>query len=291
MSKNVDYDQFYTHPDEVKKCLQLLSKWYDITSFDCVFEPAAGTGSFFKKFPPNTAVGWDIDPACDGVIKQDFYTAQYNFPANTITISNPPFGRRGKDAFKFMKLCCGFSKVVAMVLPRTFMKHTSLNRVSKKFHLVDQCDVEKFVLPNGKDYKVSCVFQIWEKRSYDRMSIEKPTSHKDFELLHRHLSRVSVEELEMIRKSYDFSIGQNTGRIHNPNEVTAGSHWFVKLHNKGDRKFFEMIDYHHIDNHYTTHLSLSKKDIIEQYSINKGTILNVDSLQKFYEEDVDTAIK
>lgn len=270
MSTTIKYDQFYTHPDEVDKCLQLLSKYYDINSFDAVFEPAAGCGAFFKKFPPDKAVGWDIDPACEGVIKQDFYTATYDFPANTITISNPPFGRKAKDAFKFMVQCCGFSNVVAMVLPRTFMKHTALKRIPKNFHLVDQCDVTQFVLPNGDLYTVKCVFQIWEKRDYERSDVKKPDSHPDFELLHRHLSRTTPEEIAFIHSNFDFSIGQNTGRMHDPKTVKAGSHWFVKLHDKANRKYFEMIDYHKIDDHYTTHLSLSKKDIIEQYVKNKS---------------------
>jgi hypothetical protein len=282
MSKTIQYDQFYTHPEEVEKCLNLLSQYYDMNSYDCVFEPAAGTGAFYKKFPKDKAVGWDIEPACDGVIQQDFYTSSYNFPPNTITISNPPFGRKASDAFRFMNICCGFSKVVAMVLPRIFMKHTSLNRIDRHFHLIDSCDVTKFVLPDGEIRNVSCVFQIWEKRNYLRELIVKPSYHRDFELLHRHLSRTPPDELAMIRNTYDFSIGQNSGKIHDPKTVVAGSHWFVKLRDKNDRKYFEMIDYHRIDDHYTTHLSLSKKDIIEQYTKNKNETNNSTTLENFF---------
>lgn len=103
---------------------------------------------------------------------------------NYITIGNPPFGKRSKLAIEFFNYAAAFSKVIAFILPVSFMKWSVQKELSQDFHLFDY-----FYLPEnsftsvGEEYSIRCVFQIWTKERIKndlRLKKAPPTSHPDF---------------------------------------------------------------------------------------------------------------
>ena len=69
MSKIIN-DKYYTPIDLAKYC---IDKTYEIIGKENIteiIEPSAGNGSFSNQL---NCIAYDIEPECDGIIKQDFY--------------------------------------------------------------------------------------------------------------------------------------------------------------------------------------------------------------------------
>ena len=255
-------DQFFTPEADAKRYIELVDNLYNLSTYDNVIEPSAGGGSFFKNMPSNR-VGIDLEPQGPDIIQYDFF--KYKFPkGRNIVIGNPPYGRRGSMALKFINRCADYSDVIAFVLPRGFMRTAMQNSVDKNLHLMHSEMLENFNLPCGKQYKVKSVFQIWERRTQLRDKIIEPKAHKDFELLHKHVSWISTSELNAVKAEYPYAIGQNKLRIENSNGISKGSVWFVKPNVPNVKETFERATFDSA--YYTTGApSLSKGDIINGY--------------------------
>ena len=133
MGKKKDYglDQFYTNSDIAKQCIDSIN----ITKYDIVVEPSAGTGAFYNLIDHPNKIGIDLEPKCDGVIKQDFLEwnlNEFQLP-KVLTIGNPPFGRQASLAMKFIKHASIFSTTIAFILPRGFKKRSVYDRVPLNF--------------------------------------------------------------------------------------------------------------------------------------------------------------
>ena len=169
-------DKFYTLPKVTKTCVEAVG---DLSGFECIIEPSAGSGSFLrrlKQLHPNV-VGYDIDPPVeDGIIKQDFLKLT-TLPTdrNILVIGNPPFGRQASMAVKFFNHSAGFPQVVCitMIFPKSFKKTSVQNRLSLDFTLFQSLDLpdKAFHLPNGVFKEVPCVFQIWKRIEPPRQRI------------------------------------------------------------------------------------------------------------------------
>ena len=194
MTKAV-HDKYFTKPSTVDLCLSKL----DLSSYDLIFEPSAGCGSFLHKLPKNTSVGADISPDIANVIQLDFYNIQKvielldlktNPNKKYLSIGNPPFGYMAQMAIDFFNGCALFSDSIAFVLPRTFRKISVTNRLALNFHLR-----EEFLLPKNSfmimdpssptlttEYDVPCTFQIWDKSEILRKKVEpkKQSEHIEF---------------------------------------------------------------------------------------------------------------
>jgi 16S rRNA A1518/A1519 N6-dimethyltransferase RsmA/KsgA/DIM1 with predicted DNA glycosylase/AP lyase activity len=55
------FDQFFTKEDVAKKCYKVFCKTINVKDFDCLIEPSAGEGSFFKILPEKNRVAIEID--------------------------------------------------------------------------------------------------------------------------------------------------------------------------------------------------------------------------------------
>ena len=268
--RTVESEQYYT-PWDTAHVL------YDTTllivgdAFDNFVEPSAGKGAFLACMPPDKRIGIDIDPwgwhygsIGKEIVEQDFFN--FVWPeGRTITIGNPPFGRRGKLAMKFLNISADNSEVVAFILPAIFSKFTFINRVHPYMHLIHEVPVT---------VEVNCVFQIWEKSTELRPKIVKPTSCDDFDMIHRHFSRTSPDERERL-KSYDFAISQIEGKIRNCEDVTGGSVYFIKDNTttKSVRSVMERVDFSNLSIHHVGATSLTKADNVSGYLVEfaKGT--------------------
>ncbi len=117
------FDKFYTKQKVVKSCLVEVNKLpYD---YDCVIEPSAGDGAFFKNIQHANKIGIDIDPQHDGIIRGDWLN--YNICGDhkcVLVIGNPPFGQYQKLSSKFISHAISFRNVqtIAFILPDVYRK-------------------------------------------------------------------------------------------------------------------------------------------------------------------------
>ena len=179
-------DKFYTKPEIVDKCLEILSKYVKIEEFNLIIEPSAGNGSFLFKIQSCVktqsvqVIGIDILPEHSSIIKQDYLTYSPNTENNILVIGNPPFGKVSSLAVKFFNHSAKFADTIAFIIPRTFRKTSIQNRLDNNFHLI--CDEDIPVKPCSFEpcMSVKCCFQIWKKQKIKRTIVKLDTSHKDW---------------------------------------------------------------------------------------------------------------
>ena len=207
MGKKKDYglDQFYTNSDIAKKCIDTI----DVSKYDIVVEPSAGMGAFYNLIDHPNKVGIDLEPKCDGAIKQDFLQWDLNeFPLpKVLTIGNPPFGRQGSLAMKF-------------ILPRGFKKRSVYDRVPLNFWNVNEIDIpENSFTYNGEPFDAPCVWIEYKKKNKLRIKENKLTP-TTFEFATKENANVSIRR-----------VGVNAGLTFPHTEVSTPSHYFIKVDN------------------------------------------------------------
>ncbi len=263
--KSKELDQFYTKKNIAEKCfnktIQII-KQENIT-FDLWLEPSAGTGAFFNLLPDNK-LGIDLEPKTDNVILHDFLT----FPLenkNYVSIGNPPFGKNSSLAIKFFNKCAGKSLLIALVLPKTFKKHSTLKKIDKFFHLIYEEDLPTFSFEfENKDYNVPCVFQIWKKKKEKREDITLPTKHLDFTFTTKDKANYAIQR-----------VGANAGRLkENFSKYSATSHYFIQS-NENVKIILKQIDWTSVKYNTAGNPSISKTELISLYNyfkkINQNT--------------------
>ena len=227
-------DAFYTKPDLALTLIKKLKNLYDIDDFDFVVEPSAGKGSFsdyFKehKFP---ITAFNINPQQKYIKKRNFLKIDINPYLNkkVLVIGNPPFGRQSTLAKQFIVKSSEFATVIAFILPKSFKKNSFKQIFPPNFHLMKSYQIPKksFCIEN-EEYDVPCVFQIWEKKDFDRKKIKKEYS-KYFSFTSKDNSPTLA-----IRR-----IGFYAGKLDNKNidDLSEQSHYFIKLKNKISKKNF-----------------------------------------------------
>lgn len=177
-------DKFYTIPSYSKKCIDKVFELYNKLNFDLIIEPSAGNGSFFNQIEFNNKIGIDISPENQNIIQMDFFN--YVPPTNTnniLVIGNPPFGKVSSIAIKFFNHSAKWSNVIAFIIPRTFRRLSVQNKLNKMFHLIYDEDVPTKPCSFIPQMMVKCCFQIWEKKEVERLFIDLPTKHDDWNFL------------------------------------------------------------------------------------------------------------
>lgn len=168
----VDLDQFFTKSDIAQDCYNKLMKYLDsqgVSIKDCLFiEPSAGSGAFFNLLPKKQRIGLDIFPLNDEIIEQEFLSwTPPKTKKKIVVIGNPPFGYRAWLALLFMQKVSTFADYVGFILPMAFQsegKGSPKNRVKgMKTVMSEILPKNSFETPDGKDYKINTLFQIWEK--------------------------------------------------------------------------------------------------------------------------------
>ena len=165
-----DKDQFFTHPDTAKYCVEVfknvVKKYDNISSFNIV-EPSAGSGNFLPYL--DNFIAMDIEPRHPDIEQNNFLDwtpTKENEESKWIAIGNPPFGLRGQLALKFVNHAAKFCDYVAFILPQLFEsdgKGVPRKRV-KGLNLIHSEKIKSnFLYPDGKDVIVECIFQIWSK--------------------------------------------------------------------------------------------------------------------------------
>ena len=181
-------DKFYTKKDTAKSLISTASRilGVDLTSA-LTLEPSAGSGAFSSQL--GNVAAYDLYPESDSVAKQDFL-ADFSIPnvENRIAIGNPPFGKKGVLALKFLNKCGQMCKAVCFILPSTFKRWSVQNHIDNDLRLIYEEDLplDSFEF-DGAPFSLNCVFQIWTKEMCpDREDLrisEKPAiSHPDITL-------------------------------------------------------------------------------------------------------------
>lgn len=164
-------DRFYTPENVVLTCLKNI----DLTEYDCIIEPSAGTGSFSKYLP--NVFSYDIAPAAENIIQADWFTldkTQFQAYKSILVCGNPPFGQQNSLAIQFFNEAAKFCHTIAFILPLSFKKNSIQNRLDMHFHLDKEIDLLDcpFHLKNQEIIKVPCVFQVWKKKNEERAPVK-----------------------------------------------------------------------------------------------------------------------
>jgi predicted RNA methylase len=179
-------DKFYTTTPIVSECISYVKSKIDIDKNDLIIEPSAGNGAFIDsiKSLSNHYKFYDIQPEHKEIIKQDFLELDFKFVNDykkVHVIGNPPFGKQSSTAIRFIKKCCEFANTISFILPKSFKKDSMIKVFHPKFHLLFQVDLKpNSFLQESKECNVPTIFQIWEKKSFDRVIPKKliPINYK-----------------------------------------------------------------------------------------------------------------
>lgn len=260
-------DKFYTKKSTVEYCIDLIKKYIEINKYkDLIIEPSAGNGAFIPHIEKLSIshVFYDLKPEHPNIIKKNFFKLNSKCLLNKYNkihvIGNPPFGRQSTLAIKFIKKSCEFCDTISFILPKSFKKDSVKSKIPLDFHLLIQKDLPKYSFTvNSDDYDVPCVFQIWIKKSFNRIKIIKNIS-KYF-----HFVKKNNNPDIAIRR-----IGSNAGKIYeNINEKNINSHYFIKI-NKGliKNKIISLLKKHNYDifNNTVGPKSISKQELIKFYN-------------------------
>jgi hypothetical protein len=221
-----DLDKFYTEPSLAKR---LISK-FDLSKYELVIDPCCGDGAFYSNIQHPNKIGIDILPHIEGVIKSDFF--EWNWSdiktksEGVIVISNPPFGKQGSLAMKFIKRCSLFADTIAFILPLSFAKPSVKNKIPENFHLdFEEILPENSYLLDGKDYSVKCVFQVWKKKEHKRPKITSETNKGFKYTKDKNSADISVRRVGVYAgKAFDEIISKS-----------KESHYFLILNDKSKK--------------------------------------------------------
>jgi predicted RNA methylase len=262
LNRNI-IDKYYTSDAAVKLCLKYVKENLKINKdTDLIIEPSAGNGSFIAgiKSLSNNFIFYDLEPENEEIIKQD-YLSLLSPPQdpNIHIIGNPPFGRQSSLAIKFIKKSCEFCNSISFILPKSFKKDSLKKSFKNNFHLIFEIDLPNTsFLVDNTPHDVPCVFQIWEKKSYNR-EIPKQLKPNNF---------IFVENTDNPDISFR-RVGVNAGTI---DTIIDGksiqSHYFIKFTNNksinSNLKKLSTITYDF--NNTVGPKSISKQELIGKFN-------------------------
>jgi hypothetical protein len=163
-----------------------------------VVEPSVGGGAFIED--EDGIVAFDMKPEWFGAqeidsthpIFHDILRQQMERMgvSDMLFIGNPPFGKRGALALKFVNGFLDVGGVVAFILPNLFRRWSAQSQIKPHARLLMDLDVPRgaFQLPDGTPYDVGCCFQVWSVRRADRQRLcsrlnnPPPATHPDFKM-------------------------------------------------------------------------------------------------------------
>lgn len=260
-------DKYYTKPTIVDKCINLAIEHLKIISEDFIIEPSAGNGSFINEIKNITSnyIFYDLEPEHSEIIKQDYLL--FDYPTNIQNnynkihvIGNPPFGRQSSLAIQFIKKSCQFCDSISFILPKSFKKESMQKSFPINYHLIVQYDIpDNSFLVDNKEHNVPCVFQIWEKKNFNRIIPPKLTP----------------SNYSFVKKNEepDFAfrrVGVNAGHISKDVlDKSEQSHYFIKFDEKISDELYSQLSTIPFDckNNTVGPKSISKQELIKEINV------------------------
>lgn len=260
-------DKYYTKPDVVKHCIELLKKNIKISTADLIIEPSAGNGSFITGIKQLGAKSkfYDIEPEHLEIEKKDYLELELDLDSSFSKIhvlGNPPFGRQSSLAIKFIKKSAEFADTIAFILPKSFKKDSMQKHFPLDYHLICQEDLpQKSFLVNDLEFDVPCIFQIWVKKDIPRKLPDK-VAPKGFEFVQKN----DNPDISFRR------VGVNAGNIDTDvSSKSEQSHYFIKLEKTSPNKSLDEIikklkTIKFTEDNTVGPKSISKQEIIKEYN-------------------------
>ena len=191
-------DKYYTRRDVA---LGLKREAYALLGSsrpEYVVEPSVGSGAFIER--EDGIVAFDLLPEWFGAMQIDSTHPVFHDilrdqmqdmgVVDMFFIGNPPFGKRGDLALKFINGFLAVGGVVAFVLPNLFRRWSAQRQIEPNARLLLDIDVPRdaFHLPDGQPYEIGCCFQIWSIRAVDctrpslRLNSSPLKTHPEFKM-------------------------------------------------------------------------------------------------------------
>lgn len=239
-----------------------------------ILEPAGGTGAFLKaaaKVGAKDFLSFDIEPKHAGVKKADFLQAKLT-GTNSVTISNPPFGRNNSLSIPFFNKAADHSEFICFIVPRSWRKWSVINRLDRRFHLIADHDIQiDYEDESGEKLSVqnnlATCFQIWQRQSdlrpkyavADRGLVEKTTP----------------AEADVALTIFGFGCGKVVTEFERKPNTTK---MFLKLHHPAALKALQSVDFTKFSKNtaYTQALSLPEIN----YLLNERILGNPHLIEK-----------
>ena len=261
--KRTIIDKYYTKPEIAKLCISHIKTHISMQPTDLIIEPSAGGGSFISHIKPltNNTIFYDLEPENVEIIKQDYLLMPYeNLLQKTVhIIGNPPFGRQSSLAIKFIKHSSLFCTSISFILPKSFKKNSLKKAFPLRFHLLFECDIpQNSFLVGGVEHDVPCVFQIWQKKLFDR-----PVADVLYPIYFEFVSKEEPHDISFRR------VGVNAGVIDTQTEEKSKqSHYFIKFTNalEIDANIHALSSVVFEFNNTVGPKSISKQELIVEYN-------------------------
>lgn len=219
-----------------------------------VVEPAGGTGSFVEAAERAGAakvLSLDIEPKHGRVTSGDYLETAIE-AQDSITVSNPPFGRNNSLSIPFFNRAADHSEYIAFIVPRSWRKWSVINRLDSRFHLIHDEDIQvDYVDASGKPLSqrkiLATCFQIWRRRDEPRAAVRVTD--------HGFVTKTTPELADVSLTVFGFGCGTvKTDFVRAPNTTQL----FLKLNHPKALEALQKVDFSRFFNNtaYTPALAL-----------------------------------
>ena len=154
-TNKIPLDKYYTSKSLAKYCIDKTFEIIGKDNISEIIEPSAGTGSFSNQI--EGCIAYDIEPECDGIIRQDFLELNVKYKKGRLIIGNPPYGNRMNLAWKFYKKSIQIADYISFILPISQFNNTI---TLYEFDLVYSEDLGK---QEYSDRKLHCCLNIYRR--------------------------------------------------------------------------------------------------------------------------------
>lgn len=250
-------EQYYTDERFVRLMMAFIAKHFASEEHLCV-EPSAGSGAI-ARFLPRDSILIDVDEEYDRITKANFLVTRINTTRKIAVIGNPPFGS-AVDLFNHAAISGENVEKIAMILPLTFRRESTVRKLDCHFQLVAEMDVPAWAfLCGGAPYNVPATLQIWERRDVKRVDPPEIKSHSDFTF---GAARGAAFRFQRV--------GTNAGRIHDELHRSAEAHLFVKVRRDDQRSYveamFNSIDWASVARNTSANPYITRSEIYAEYT-------------------------
>lgn len=194
-------DAYFTPSTTSDFCVNILKDYQWVTQTTTTHEPCAGNGSLLKGLPGSVTFS-DLHDHGIGATIENYLDAPPRSP--DLIFTNPPFGRAGSLALKFLQKAATETNRLAFILPASFRKVSMLDRIPKDFALVGDFPLpdQNYILPDGTTRKVLTTFQLWECSPEKRPSLAKLAPYRTY------TKRVAPPDAEFAFRTQGASAGR-----------------------------------------------------------------------------------
>lgn len=276
-------DKFYTKPEIAKLCYRKLSRLMTELGLqnEQFIEPSAGSGVFLDVVQ-RPCIGFDIHPEDERVQLQNFLDDGLPLPAdkNLVFIGNPPFGKKGALAVKFLNKALSLGVAVGFIVPIQFRKWSIQSQIADDAKLLSDLTLpENSFTFMGKDYDLRCCFQVWAVQSLlnplnllnhrdFRQRSSPPIQHPDF-LMYQYNRTKEAEKF--FRYDWDFAIlrqgyGDYTKLWLKGNKLRHSKQWiFFKAKDERILQRLKSINFDELSKKNTSTPGFGKADVVAAY--------------------------